>query len=106
MHRDHLAGRLDAQAVARRGRGGGKTFPHRGLVADEHDPGVERLLEKLQRSGDRHGRAVIASHRVDGNGDLHQPAGFLGVGIGKPNAEEGACARYVASAGSGVSEAT
>jgi hypothetical protein len=74
VHLDDLARGVNADAVDRGGAFRTEAFPDRGLIADEHDPGVLRLLQKLQRSRDRYPGAVIAAHRVDGNGDLHQPA--------------------------------
>ena len=49
----------------------GERFGERRLEADQDDVRVGVLLEELQRRRDGDGRAVIAAHRVDGNGDRH-----------------------------------
>ena len=99
-----LAGCI-VSAIARRRARLGERLRERGLEADQDHARVGVLLEERERRRDRDRRAVVAAHRVDGNGDGHRSARSAdraadGDGArGRSRAQRTACSRASRSGG-------
>jgi hypothetical protein len=75
VHFDDFGRGTDGYPVCRGGADGAQRFADVLVATDEDNARVRRLLEKPDRRKDGNGRAVIATHRVDGYADAHQFSG-------------------------------